>query len=178
MPSGHQLGVGAALGAGVGGRVGTTVGGSEGTGVGRSVGGSVGAGVGYSVGVCDGAKDGLLVVGGFVVGSSVGGRVGEGVGISVGGRVGKWVGLKVGDTVGDDVGATVRLLASSSFSTRCSSHAFFIPTKQNDVSMNVAYDTKLASCPPNVSVATPPSSPMTPAKKAALQTDESARNGP
>ncbi len=145
MPSGHQLGVGAALGAGVGGRVGKTVGGSEGTGVGGSVGAGVGTGVGYSVGVIDGAKDGLWVVGGFVVGMSVGGRVGEGVGISVGGRVGKWVGLKVGDTVGDDVGATVRLLASS-FSTRCSSQAFFIPTKQNDVSMNVAYDTKLASC--------------------------------
>ena len=50
--------------------------------------------------------------------------------------------------MGGEVGTSVRLLASysSSFSTRCSSQAFCIPTKQNDVSMNVAYDTKSASC--------------------------------
>ena len=85
------------------------------------------------------------------MGAAVGAAVGDAVGTLDGAGVGEPDGLSVGDpvggTVGDEVGSSVPLLLwLPACSMRCSSQAFCIPTKQNDVTMNVAYDTKLASC--------------------------------
>ena len=55
--------------------------------------------------MCDGANDGLSVVGGLVVGTPVGRTVGMAVGASVGRRVGLAVGTIVGAAVGAAVGA-------------------------------------------------------------------------
>ena len=56
--------------------------------------------------MCDGAKDGLSVVGGLVVGTSVGAAVGTAVGGSVG-RCGEAVGWLVGAVDGADVGGVL-----------------------------------------------------------------------
>jgi hypothetical protein len=70
------VGVGSLLGGSVGMSVGTSVGSMVGVGVGSAVGNSVGVSVGKgdgsSVGVREGANEGLSVVGGRVVGTSVG----------------------------------------------------------------------------------------------------------
>jgi len=78
----------------------------------------VGDAVGVCVGLCDGlwvgvrvgSWEGLLVVGGSVVGSSVGLGVGFRVGWNVGSAVGMWVGAGVGWFVGVCVGAKDGLL--------------------------------------------------------------------
>ena len=61
------------------------------------------------MGVRDGESDGTFVVGGRVVGCSVGVIVGNGEGTSVGGSVGASVGVRVGDGEGTSVGVSVGL---------------------------------------------------------------------
>ena len=87
---------GSVVGRMVGGSVGDWLGGLEGVEVGDAVGSSVGVGV-----------VGVSVVGGRVVGSTVGVRVGRAVGAAVGFRVGRGVGAVLGRLVGAAVGGGV-----------------------------------------------------------------------
>ena len=90
---------------------------------------TVGCCVGCSVGVGVGTWDGLLVVGGRVVGISVGHLVGDGVGTSVGLRVGDGVGNSVGSRVGEGEGTGVGMGVGTgvglgvSAAKRCKIHA-------------------------------------------------------